>query len=59
MRCPVCNEELVRVDNPMRREIRHKRGSACLAWLCGCGQWHTEDTCPDLGEDAATWRAPQ
>lgn len=26
MICPSCGNELVEVDNPMRREVRHKRG---------------------------------
>ena len=26
MDCPWCGKELVEVDNPMRREIRHRRG---------------------------------
>lgn len=26
MNCPYCHQELVEVDNPLRREVRHKRG---------------------------------
>lgn len=29
MICPTCGQELVEVDNPMRREVRHKRGVKC------------------------------
>lgn len=29
MTCPKCGQELVEVDNPWRREVRHKRGSTC------------------------------
>lgn len=25
-RCPWCGEETVEVDNPLRREVRHRRG---------------------------------
>lgn len=28
--CPWCHEELVEVDNPMRRETRHHRGQEAL-----------------------------
>lgn len=27
--CPDCGGELVEVDNPMRREVRHRRGVVC------------------------------
>lgn len=27
--CPHCGSELVEVDNPMRREFRHRRGMEC------------------------------
>lgn len=27
--CPDCGGELVEVDNPLRREVRHKRGVIC------------------------------
>lgn len=27
--CPDCGGELVEVDNPMRREVRHRRGVTC------------------------------
>jgi hypothetical protein len=27
--CPWCNGQLVEVDNPMRPEVRHKRGQEC------------------------------
>lgn len=29
MICPRCRQELVEVDNPMRREVRHRRGVKC------------------------------
>lgn len=29
MRCEHCGGELVEVDNPMRREVRHRRGVVC------------------------------
>ena len=29
MRCEHCGGELVEVDNPMRREFRHRRGVVC------------------------------
>lgn len=29
MRCEHCGSELVEVDNPMRREFRHRRGVVC------------------------------
>lgn len=29
MICDDCGNELVEVDNPMRREVRHKRGVVC------------------------------
>lgn len=27
--CPTCHTELVEVDNPIRREVRHRRGVVC------------------------------
>lgn len=27
--CPRCKAPLVEVDNPMRRELRHRRGTTC------------------------------
>lgn len=29
MVCPWCGTELVEVDNPVRRELRHRRGVIC------------------------------
>lgn len=29
-RCPECGADLVQVDNPMRKEFRHKRGTECI-----------------------------
>ena len=28
--CPWCDREMVEVDNPMRREVRHRRGEEAL-----------------------------
>lgn len=33
MRCDLCGGELVEVDNPMRREFRHRRGAECSPGL--------------------------
>lgn len=30
MTCPYCGKALVEVDNPWRREIRHRRGEEAL-----------------------------
>lgn len=30
MHCPRCGQELVEVDNPFRREVRHRRGVVCI-----------------------------
>lgn len=30
LRCPYCGRELVEVDNPFRREVRHRRGEEVL-----------------------------
>ena len=37
MTCPKCGEELVEVDNPMRREVRHKGRVRCRG-ECGSGR---------------------
>lgn len=29
MKCLMCNQDLVQVDNPFRTEFRHKRGTSC------------------------------
>jgi hypothetical protein len=33
MRCEHCGGDLVEVDNPMRREVRHRRGVVCSGGL--------------------------
>lgn len=30
MTCPHCHQTLVEVDNPIRREVRHRRGTECV-----------------------------
>lgn len=37
--CEACGKELVEVDNPIRREIRHRRGEevSCPAWREAAG----------------------
>lgn len=39
MRCSSCGKELVEVDNPLRREVRHRRGEElmCPAWREAAG----------------------
>lgn len=31
--CPVCGGDLVEVDNPLRKEFRHRRGQQCIGAL--------------------------
>lgn len=40
MLCRSCGQELVEVDNPMRREVRHRRGEEiyCPAYMESIGE---------------------
>ena len=35
--CPVCGGDLVEVDNPLRKEFRHRRGVVCPSLVVSAG----------------------
>lgn len=44
MKCESCGQDLVEVDNPMRREVRHRRGQEV-----NCPKWREQAGLPPLG----------